>query len=70
MEANPLYWDASLPRTAPQLLLLWQIERCLDTSRNPAVLRPQDQFIPHGCVVHGKIWDEMDWKALEAVLAP
>lgn len=70
MEPNPNYFDPALPRTAPQLLQLWQVSRCLDISRNPATLLPQSDDIPHGCKVHWRIWEELDWKALEAILAP
>lgn len=70
MEVNPGYWDAKLPRTAAQLITLWQVSRCLDTSKNPPPPLPDDPVIPHGCNVHVKIWEQLDWKALEALLAP
>lgn len=70
MEPNPGYYDPALARTAPQLLTITSVKRCLDTAKNPAVALPVNDPIPHGCAVHTRIWEEMDWRALAAVLAP
>lgn len=70
MEADPGYFDLTLPRTAPQLLVVGNVSRCFDTQKNPPQLLPMNQLIPDGCVVHAKIWEQMDWKALSAIVAP
>ncbi|MEJ5369962.1 MAG: hypothetical protein WHT08_16740 [Bryobacteraceae bacterium] len=69
-EPNPDYYDATLPRTAPQMIALGDLTRCIDLKTK----QPKDQSIPahvpHGCNVHLAIWAQMDWTKLAAVLAP
>ena len=54
-------FDTTLPRTAPQLLVLNLYERCL---------RPQSIAItkPGGCATNRKVIETMDWNRLKAWL--
>jgi hypothetical protein len=70
MEANPEYYDASLPRTAPQLITAGPVDGCIDLKTKAPLLDSLGGSIPHGCNVHRAIWAEMDWAKLASVLAP
>jgi hypothetical protein len=59
VETNPDYFDRTLPRTAAQLLTVDNVTRCL-----PA--RPSQW--PGGCAAHLKMWEQLDWQKLAAVL--
>ena len=58
---NRAYFDTTLPRTAPQLLVLNLYERCL---------RPQSIAYtkPGGCATNRQVIDSMDWNAVRAWL--
>lgn len=62
VKPNWAYFDATLPRSAPQVLMLNGFERCLrkeslaETSRG-------------GCVVNRELVDTLDWNAVRAWLA-
>lgn len=70
MEPNPEYFDTSLPRTAPQLIRIGRLERCIDVRTNTPRLDSLGPDVPHGCTVHRAVWGEMDWNKLTAILAP
>ncbi|HKW03349.1 MAG TPA: hypothetical protein VJN96_26225 [Vicinamibacterales bacterium] len=59
--ANRAYFDTTLPRTAPQLLVLNLYERCL-TPQSIANKKPG------GCVTNRKVIESMDWNAVQAWL--
>ena len=54
-------FDTTLPRTAPQLLVLNLYERCL----TPQSLAYQK---PGGCVTNRKVIEALDWNAVRAWL--
>jgi hypothetical protein len=70
MEANPDYFDASLPRTATQLIRIGEVTRCVDLKTNAPIDDSLGSEIPHGCTVHRVLWAEMDWKKLAEMVAP
>lgn len=70
MEPNPGYFDAALPRTATQLILVGRLDRCIDVRTSAPAPGSYDPGIPHGCSVHRALWAEMAWKELAALLAP
>lgn len=70
VEANPAYFDTTLPRTAPQLLT-FDLGRCLtriDGGR--LVIPPVTRFDtpPQGCHRHRTMWNEADWPAIVALV--
>lgn len=70
MEPDPEYFDAALPRTAPQLIRIGRVDRCIDLKSGAPTDRAAESMIPHGCTVHRALWAEMDWLKLAAILAP
>jgi len=67
VETNPNYYDRTLPRTAPQLLTVTSITRCVKLG--DAMLVPTAIDIEGGgCPVHAKMWQEMDWQKLADIL--
>jgi hypothetical protein len=67
VETNPNYYDRTLPRTAPQLMTVTSITRCVDLGR--ATLVPTAVDIEGGgCPVHAKMWQEMNWQKLADIL--
>lgn len=58
---NRAYFDTTLPRTAPQLLVLNLYERCL-TAQSMANTKPG------GCVTNRKVIESLDWNAVRAWL--
>jgi len=58
---NRAYFDTTLPRTAPQLLVLNLYERCL-TPQSIAYRKPG------GCVTNRKVIETLDWNAVRAWL--
>jgi len=58
---NRAYFDTTLPRTAPQLLVLNLYERCL-TPQSIAYKKPG------GCVTNRKVIETLDWNAVRAWL--
>jgi hypothetical protein len=67
IETNPNYYDRTLPRTAPQLLTVTSITRCVKLG--DAMVVPTSVDIEGGgCPVHAKMWQEMDWQKLADIL--
>lgn len=58
---NADYFDAKLPRSAPQIVMLSQYTRCLTSASLTAKSRG-------GCVVNRALVDSMDWDAVRAWL--
>jgi hypothetical protein len=58
---NRDYFDARLPRTAPQVLMIASFTRCLTRESMAATIRG-------GCVVNRALVDSMDWDAVRAWL--
>jgi hypothetical protein len=55
------YFDAKLPRSAPQVLMLGLFTRCVSTESLKATH-------PSGCVVNRKLVETLDWDAVRAWL--
>jgi hypothetical protein len=70
MEPNPEYFDAALPRIAPQLIRIGGLDQCIDVRTNAPASGGYGPEIPHGCTVHRALWAEMEWEKLAALLAP
>lgn len=68
VQTNPDYYDRTLPRTAPQLLTITSITRCVDLDR-PKVVPTAIDIEGGGCPVHAKMWQEMNWQKLADILA-
>lgn len=66
------YFDAALPRTAPQILYVVDFGRCVRVNGDELTSRPIDRWDspPQGCVQHAKMWRELDWTALAALVTP
>lgn len=69
MEPDPGYFDATLPRTAPQLIRIGRLDRCIDVRTNAPAPGSYAPEIPHGCNVHRALWAEMQWEKLAAPVA-
>jgi hypothetical protein len=67
------YFDAKLPRNAPQLLLVRSLGRCAKVVDGKLVGPPPHKdtvFPPQGCQRHVPIWQAMDWQKVAGLLAP
>ena len=58
---NWSYFDAALPRAAPQVVMIAAFTRCLSRDAARATTRG-------GCVVNRALVDSMDWDAVRAWL--
>lgn len=58
---NPDYFDPKLPRSAPQVVVLWDFARCL-TPESIADTRMD------GCTVNRTLVETLDWEAVLAWL--
>ncbi len=69
---NPAYFDARLPRGAAQLLLVRSLGRCGVVRDGQFVARqlPEPGNIAHGCARHPFFWEQLNWAAVGALLAP
>ncbi|MDR3737920.1 MAG: hypothetical protein P4L40_02770 [Terracidiphilus sp.] len=67
LQTNPNYYDRTLPRTAPQLLTVTSITRCVDLGGSKFVPTTVD-IEGGGCPVHAKMWREMNWQKLADIL--
>ncbi len=72
VRTNREYFDVSLPRTAPQILYVTDFGRCVRVNGNELTSRPIDRWDspPQGCVQHAKIWREVDWTKIAALVTP
>lgn len=70
VRTNWEYFDLSLPRTAPQILVMLSFGRCARVSGDQLVSRPVDRWDvpPQGCVQHAQMWREADWEAIAALV--
>ena len=66
------YFDPALPRTAPQILYVVDFGRCVRVNGTDLTSRPIDRWDspPQGCVQHAKMWRELDWAKLAALVTP
>lgn len=66
------YFDAKLPRVAPQVLLVRSIGRCASVVGGKLAVhgRPRADVPPQGCFQHVPMWEELDWKQLAALVVP
>lgn len=68
------YFDTALPRTAPQILVVTDFDRCaylMKSDPGPASLPPTNQTPPpQGCARHVPMWRQLDWTKMAALLAP
>ena len=64
------YFDLSLPRTAPQILLVREFGRCVSVANDQLVSKPVSRWDapPQGCVQHAQIWRELDWTKIAALV--
>src|SRR5690606_16619330 len=58
---NADYFDAALPRSSPQVLMIAAFTRCLQPQSLAATSRG-------GCVINRELLDSMDWDAVRAWL--
>ena len=58
---NPGYFDPTLPRSAPQVLMIASFTRCLGSAASTATTRG-------GCTINRALVDSMDWDAVRAWL--
>ena len=70
VRTNREYFDVSLPRTAPQILYVTDCGRCVRVNGTELTSRPIDRWDspPQGCVQHAKIWREVDWTKIAALV--
>lgn len=61
VRANTDYFDATLPRSSPQVLMIAAFTRCLQPQSLAATSRG-------GCVINRELLDSMDWDAVRAWL--
>jgi hypothetical protein len=59
---NPDYFDATLARTAPQVVMVSMLTRCLQPE-SLKVTTPRG-----GCVINRALVESMDWDAVRAWL--
>lgn len=72
VEDNPGYFDLGLPRTAPQIMS-FDFGRCFLGLRDGLLVIPTPgrwDAPPQGCHQHRTMWNEADWKAIAALIAP
>ena len=67
LETNPKYYDRTLPRTAPQLMTVSSITRCVTIGSAKLVPTAVDTS-GGGCPVHAKMWEELNWQKLADIL--
>jgi hypothetical protein len=58
---NWAYFDAKLPRSAPQVVMIAAFTRCLGADSKAVTTRG-------GCVINRALVDSMDWDAVRAWL--
>ena len=66
------YFDAALPRPAPQLLTVVSFGRCAKLEGGMLVSLPVTRWDapPQGCVRHAQMWRELDWARFAALVQP
>lgn len=66
------YFDATLPRPAPQLLTIVSCGRCAKLEGGALVSLPVTRWDtpPQGCVQHAQMWRELDWARFAALVQP
>jgi hypothetical protein len=64
---NPDYYDRTLPRTAPQLMTVTSITRCVHPNGNTFAL-PSGAVSTGGCAVHARMWQQVNWQRLADIL--
>jgi hypothetical protein len=64
------YFDQSLPRSAPQILLLRDFGRCVKVDGDRLVSAPITRWNapPQGCVQHAQMWREADWTKIASLV--
>jgi hypothetical protein len=63
VETNAAYYDRTLPRTAVQLITVASITRCAAFG-GTALVSTSNRTDIGGCVVHAKMWQELNWQTL------
>lgn len=71
VETNHGYWDLSLPRTAPQLLVIHNFLACANLQKGAIVIPPTTDFRwpEDGCRQVRRMWSEVDWSKVTGLLA-
>lgn len=72
VRTNREYFDLALPRTTPQILYVSDFGRCVRVNGHELTSRPIDRWDspPQGCVQHARMWREVDWSKIAALVAP
>lgn len=70
VHTNWAYFDLSLPRSAPQILVVRDFGRCATVENDGLTSAPITRWDspPQGCVQHARIWREADWTKIAALL--
>lgn len=70
VRTNWEYFDLTLPRTAPQILIVRNFGRCAKVSGDQLESAPVTRWDapPQGCVQHAQMWREADWDAFAALV--
>ncbi len=67
------YFDTTLPRPAPQILLVTDFDRCgrlLEPNRAPNPPATNTTAPPQGCTRHVPMWQQLEWDKVAALLTP
>jgi hypothetical protein len=69
---NAAYFDAKLPRTQAQILVVRSIGRCGEVrdGRLVANMVPQPNKPAQGCARHPIYWEQMEWSKVGALVTP
>jgi len=72
VRTNWEYFDLTLPRTTPQLLYVRDFGACVRVVGERFESPPIDRWDspPQGCVQHARMWREVDWSRIAALVQP
>jgi hypothetical protein len=68
---NLAYFEEKRPRSEAQMMVVRSLGRCgkLEEGRLIPTWKPVAKQIAHGCARHPVIWDQMDWRAVGALVS-
>lgn len=70
---NHAYFDLTMPRSAPQSLLVSKVGRCAEIANVKIGTLPRVtdfEAPPEGCYQHLPMWNEVDWTKIVALIRP
>lgn len=70
---NHAYFDLTLPRSAPQSLMITRVGRCMELTGAKVGMPPRPRNFeapPQGCYRHLQMWNEVDWAKFAAMVRP